>query len=372
MGIRDHCAYNVTRECFLALEVAVDDIDGMKRKELMAKLTLNHGEGFWIAPFTGIPATGGLGIPLDLVYLDEMRIVLDADDSFRTSREAPSREHAATVLALPHHTIYSTQTRPGDQLMICTTDEMVHRLEELSNSADHTRASQSAVILMETPHWRVGGGLRESNDRAAIAKPEHPETDARGQLKPRKTNFNSGRNWLAKWWFPDPRKAKREPVRNLEAYYWNGTRPTAQVVRDIHSTGMYLETEERWYQGTMVLMTLQRTDSGEENGDRAIHVYTRVVRRGKDGVGLQFVLQDTSELPEGLRPPVETADSKQLAQFLGELRKGQMIGAMDEGTTAEAGKPSIWATIRGLFKRAIPARHKPQAPCIGEPGRERR
>jgi hypothetical protein len=32
------------------------------------------------------------------------------------------------VLELPTHTIYSSQTQPGDQLLICMAEEMANRL----------------------------------------------------------------------------------------------------------------------------------------------------------------------------------------------------------------------------------------------------
>ena len=71
------------------------------------------------------------------------------------------------------------------------------------------------------------------------------------------------KNWLERWWSPDPRKAPRELAPGLAAYYWNGAAPKAHAVRDISPTGLYVVTEERWYPGTLVLMTLQRTDDGE-------------------------------------------------------------------------------------------------------------
>ena len=58
------------------------------------------------------------------VYLDEnyrgdsrRRVFSDA---FRIS---PLIAQAASVLELPTHTIYSSQTQPGDQLVICVAEE---------------------------------------------------------------------------------------------------------------------------------------------------------------------------------------------------------------------------------------------------------
>jgi hypothetical protein len=134
------------------------------------------------------------------------------------------------------------------------------------------------------------------------------------------------RNWVKRWWAPDPRKAPREPVSGVAAYYWNGAPPKPREVRDVSATGLYVVTEERWYPGTLVLMTLQNTEGEPETSERSISVQTRAVRWGKDGVGLQFVVspeQDTRRKPRGEVSMVKAADKKQLEQFLMQLQKGK-------------------------------------------------
>jgi hypothetical protein len=81
-------------------------------------------------------------------------------------------------------------------------------------------------------------------------------------------------------------------------------------------------TEERWYPGTLVLMTLQRTDIGEENLERSISVHSRAVRWGNDGVGLQFILKNSPVKGPGKSPLVDAVDKKELDKFLEKLRKG--------------------------------------------------
>jgi hypothetical protein len=108
----------------------------------------------------------------------------------------------------------------------------------------------------------------------------------------------------------------------VAAYYWNGAAPEAHGIRDISSTGLYMVTEERWYPGTLVLMTLQRTDVGEEVKERSISVLSRAVRWGQDGVGLQFILADPKEAKKGNAPPMETADRNEFERFLKQMKKG--------------------------------------------------
>src|SRR5208282_5654825 len=138
-----------------------------------------------------------------------------------------------------------------------------------------------------------------------------PETKTKGQL----------RTWIQRWWSPDPRKAPRVKEPGLAAYYWNGAAAQAHGIRDISSSGLYVVTEERWYPGTLVLMTLQRTDCGEEIAERAVAVNSRAVRWGPDGVGLQFMLSDEREVRAGRLPLLDAAGKKELERFLEYLKR---------------------------------------------------
>jgi len=91
------------------------------------------------------------------------------------------------------------------------------------------------------------------------------------------------------------RSAERRPTDNFCAYRWNGSRLTQEPVKDVSSTGLYILTEERWQPDTLLSLTLQRQGPLEKNPERRIEVQGRVVRCGKDGVGLAFVLKDDAE-----------------------------------------------------------------------------
>jgi uncharacterized membrane protein (UPF0127 family) len=73
--------------------------------------------------------------PLDLIYLDDSKTVIDLIEYFPRFSIAPLRIRAASVLELPQHTIYSSQTQTGDRLLICTPEEMQIRLQVLTNSS---------------------------------------------------------------------------------------------------------------------------------------------------------------------------------------------------------------------------------------------
>lgn len=122
-----YCVYNQTRECFLSLGVTSADTIFARLKGLIGRLKMRSDEGLWVVPSSGVH-TWGVLFPLDLIYLDENFRVIYVKEHFPRFKVAPLRIRAASVLELPIHTIYSSQTQPGDQLVICVADEIEDRL----------------------------------------------------------------------------------------------------------------------------------------------------------------------------------------------------------------------------------------------------
>ena len=127
MTRKKYCIYNETRECFLSLKVAVADTVFARLKGMIGKLSLKSDEGIWVVPSSGVH-TLGVMVPLDLIYLDDKHRVIHLVEHFPTFRIAPIRIKAESVLELAAHTIYSTQTQLGDQLLICGADQMEQSL----------------------------------------------------------------------------------------------------------------------------------------------------------------------------------------------------------------------------------------------------
>ena len=138
--------------------------------------------------------------------------------------------------------------------------------------------------------------------------------------EPKSERPNSLKAWFKNWLSADRRKSPRIPLPGLVAYYWTGSAPRAYQIADISSTGFYLLTEERWYPGTMVLMTLQRTDSDGQNLEDSIAVQSLVVRWGSDGIGLAFVLLPPGE-GDAQTQRLRGADKKTLERFLARLKR---------------------------------------------------
>jgi len=325
MESRIHCGYNQTRECFLGLDVRVADLPPVRIGELMASRPLKSGDGLWMIPFRGIQASG-MPAPLDLIYLDEECRVIDMVESYPTFQVSSFSPKPRSVLALPAHSIYTSQTQLGDQLVLCVAEEMERQLEKLAGArADATPTSTiaGAALLREKPLWSGGPGLLELENRTGQDNHSSQPTHLMDLTLPGSTKLQQLRNWLGRWWSPDPRKAPRIKEPGLAAYYWNGAAPEAKGIKDISTSGLYVVTEERWYPGTLVLMTLQKTDCGEEAVERSIAVQSRAVRWGPDGVGLQFVLPDDRNPNTAKLTMLDPASKREIEHFLDQLKQGR-------------------------------------------------
>jgi hypothetical protein len=87
-------------------------------------------------------------------------------------------------------------------------------------------------------------------------------------------------------------RAERRSVDNLVAYRWDGYSLRQEAVRNISTTGVYIQTEEQWPIGTVLALTMQREGPLESNPEYRIEMRAKVSRCGEDGVGLKFLLDD--------------------------------------------------------------------------------
>jgi PilZ domain len=317
-----YCVYNQTRECFLSLGVTVADSSSGHLYQLIERLSVNADSGLWMTPYRGLPPVSGIS-PVDLVYLDSEYRVIQEVESFPTSK-AELLDHAASALVLPVHTIYSSQTQPGDQLVICVANEMEQRLERLSSSFTSSPNTSSVVSSREKQPENGVGSPITLPIHAAREETMFQGSETVNSFEPRTGKPSSLKTWLQNWLSSDRRRAQRQPLPGLVAYYWTGSAPRAYQIADISNSGFYLLTEERWFPGTMVLMTLQRTDSSGRNLDDSVAVQSRVVRWGSDGLGLAFVV---SRADTNGRDVIRDngVDKKTLERFLGRLKDPDLV-----------------------------------------------
>jgi hypothetical protein len=128
------CAYNQTRECFLGVHVVAGDFTVASFQDWMSTLKPNSGAGMWLAPFRGLPASE-VSAPLDLLYIDENSRVIEPVEFFPTYKVSAGSPPATSVLVLPSHSIYASQTQKGDQLVLCPAEEIEWRVECLERLA---------------------------------------------------------------------------------------------------------------------------------------------------------------------------------------------------------------------------------------------
>ncbi|MFL6428789.1 MAG: TadE/TadG family type IV pilus assembly protein [Acidobacteriaceae bacterium] len=128
------------------------------------------------------------------------------------------------------------------------------------------------------------------------------------------------------------RKADRQDAARVSVHYWDGAAPVAHNIRNISAGGVYVLTERRWYPGTLVMLTLQKKGSSDDEADRSITVQSRVVRSGPDGVGLAFVLPESQESrtrsgSSAGENHLVTAGRKAIGKFLQSIKdsKGQSL-----------------------------------------------
>jgi hypothetical protein len=320
------CAYNRTRGYILGVEVDCGDFSYASLADRLPMLTPKSGAGVWMVPFKGIPVTK-VPVPLDLIYLDAECRVIESVEFYPTFQVSPSSPTAASVLALPVHSIYASHTQPGDQVAFGQVEQIEHELAQLFGSNASASVVQEAlgVQVQEKPVVKSVPAPLPVLDRP-IAAPAAPQpVQEASQAVPWNKNQSKPKSWLQRLLSPDPpepRKTLRAEVPDLAAYFWTGGAPQPHAIRNISSTGMYVVTDERWYPGTLVQMTLRKADREGTGPETSISLLTRVNRWGNDGVGLSFVVRDPRAPRTGEARMSEAIEREVLDQFLARIGHG--------------------------------------------------
>ncbi|HEY3455180.1 MAG TPA: DUF192 domain-containing protein [Bryobacteraceae bacterium] len=135
-----YCVFNKTRESFLSFSIAPADSHLSRLRGLAGKFRLKPDDGIWVIPSQGVH-TIGLLFAIDLIYLDADYRVIHLIESFGTFRIGPIRTNCSSVLELPTRTIYSSQTQVGDELLICSLEEMEKYLKKNQTKTEFRAAS---------------------------------------------------------------------------------------------------------------------------------------------------------------------------------------------------------------------------------------
>lgn len=147
MATTRFCAFNKTRGIILSLDVAELDaaLDPLRvLRVLMEGLSSETSTGLWLTHFMSVPVARAVS-PFDLIYLDKNACVVHAVALTVDSVFEPFQGEPASALVLPASIIASSQTAPGDQLVIVTAPE----------SAGVTSARPEPVVMRPPVPIRV-------------------------------------------------------------------------------------------------------------------------------------------------------------------------------------------------------------------------
>ncbi|HUN86129.1 MAG TPA: hypothetical protein VMU48_17245 [Terracidiphilus sp.] len=287
MNSKTHRVINKTQRSLLSPAVTVVDTMVEPFKAMVEQLAAHAEEGLWLKPYRGIPEVPGIR-PFDLVLLDESHKVIGLAAAYPTEKLAPSTVPVASALVLPLRTIHSSLTHTGNQLEIYQADSV---------GATAAPASTSNPGWKDSPGGSIGAGSPEGSTAQ-----EKPGIGTR----------------ILRWIFGshNSRRAPRHALPDLRAFYWTGGAPQGFSLRDISATGFYLLTHERWTPGTVVLMTLQRTNTSGNDPLDSISVLVQVIRWGLDGMGFEFIMADDIKANSTVSLPGKGTDRKAIDQFL--------------------------------------------------------
>jgi uncharacterized membrane protein (UPF0127 family) len=112
-------AFNRTRQSYLATELRVAGTHWSRLRGLMLadRRNFGSGQGLWIVPSHGVH-TFAMRFPIDVIYLNEDKVVVYMKQNLQPWRVAAVRSQAASVLELPGSTLDGTGTSLGDEIEI--------------------------------------------------------------------------------------------------------------------------------------------------------------------------------------------------------------------------------------------------------------
>lgn len=135
---------------------------------------------------------------------------------------------------------------------------------------------------------------------------------------------------LANWFkkpssAPESHRAERREAPGLAAYHLDGSVPRQDFVKNISSSGAYLLTQERWFPGTEVTLTLQREGPFETTSERSFELKARAVRWGEDGMGLSFIFPSGMDVRLWHNPLTTASDPTEPEEILREFRLAEAL-----------------------------------------------
>jgi hypothetical protein len=264
MQRHDYCVYNQTNECFLSLGATLGDGPFARLKQRFHIGRRRADEGSWFKPYQPQHALTMFNTR-DLLYLDAAHRVVHIVESYPGLRVVPQHQDAVSLLSLPVHTISSSQTKVGNQLLICVPTEMERKLRKLFEP----KRSASQQPVAATPR----------SIHSFMSQPEEPVV--RAAVIDTKSSISVPVVTV-------PVHRNRQVAVSPAVPVADGGELSMHAIRDLSATGLYLITRDRWPIGAEINMNLQPGGGASEDSISPITVRMRVTSWGSDGVSLEF------------------------------------------------------------------------------------
>lgn len=155
------CAYNSTRETWLATDLRVADTLLRRTLGLIGKARLAPTEGLWIKPCNSIH-TMGMRFSIDVAFLDRHGQVVKIVERLRPLRLVLPVRAAVSVVELPAGAVAKTGTRVGDRISIMET----RRVAPEAQASGLGPKDWTASAEIQPDDWREGD---VSNEEGAAA-----------------------------------------------------------------------------------------------------------------------------------------------------------------------------------------------------------
>lgn len=151
--------------------------------------------------------------------------------------------------------------------------------------------------------------------------------------------------------FPDQRTQERIPAPDLVAYLGRvrGSKPID--VGDVSLNGFRLATQERWFPGTEMPITLKRTNVAEDAEEDCFTVQATVVRWADEGVAFSILLSEEESIAVRSNPlHARWASRDEMQLFLNRVKS-------PDGTELAHGSDQETADRSASLSSAFNAQH---------------